>query len=243
MNKLGFVVLLWIPAFAACSDGGERGTGVMHADTARAAMTELGAIPASMVAMDGYGVLVHVQKMVGASVRIATPTLDGAGLRGGVSPIPTPPVPMGTANCDAASCTFADYGIGIPYTAYRLDGTITRSGETLELALTHAYVDHLNQMRWMIDGSLTLTATGIDGRFHGHGEGAAGVAHDQRPVIRDVVVEYDAVQLDAQGCPIGGSLHVASVYTDPTGGQGNEDSPSFAIEGTVTFGPACDAAR
>lgn len=241
MRKLVFACLSSM-VFPACGEG-EHGTGVMHADTARTAMTELGAIPASMAAMDGYGVLVHVQKMVGASVRIATPTLDGAGLRGGVGPVPTPPMPMGTANCDAASCTFADYGIGVPYIAYRLDGTITHNGETLELALTHAYVDHLNKMTWMIDGALTLTATSIDGRFHGHGEGAAGVSHDERPVIRDVVVEYDAVQLDAQGCPIGGSLYARSDYDDPTGGQDNEDSPSFAIEGTMKLGPDCAAAR
>ena len=56
----------------------------------------------------------------------------------------------------------------------------------------------------------------------------------------DLTVDYNAITLDPQGCPTGGSVHVVSCYDDePTTG-----SPThFASQGTVEFGPACAAAR
>ncbi|HWO21609.1 MAG TPA: hypothetical protein VNO30_22725 [Kofleriaceae bacterium] len=243
MNKRVFASL-GVLAATACGDNADHAKGFVQMDEARDAIDELRGIPAAMSAMDGYGVLVHVQKMTGASVHIVAPTREGTGLRGGVGTVPTPPWPAGTATCDAASCTFAKYGIGIPYISYRLDGTITRSGDSLQLDLTHAYADHVSRMTWAIDGSVTLTSTLLDGSFHGHGDGAAApFIYDIGPVTRDVVVEYDAVQLDPAGCPVGGSLHAISVYDDPTGGQGNDNAPSFDIEATITFGPACGSAR
>lgn len=95
-------------------------------------------------------------------------------------------------------------------------------------------------LKWDIDGKVTITATSIDGDVHSHGvtdiQGGSGAGAIN--VTWDTSVDYQAIQLDAQGCAIGGSVHAVVSYDVKAG---NQSGGAFNVQGGATFGPACGA--
>ncbi len=89
-------------------------------------------------------------------------------------------------------------------------------------------------------------ATELDGelRYHYGAVGWFGKGGTQT----GVVVDLRAIMLDATGCPVAGSLRASLSYLAPMLDAGSpppgEPPPqaSFAVHGTVAFGPRCGEA-
>lgn len=239
MNKLGLASLGVAAAAAvtACDEHHDQGN--VNKEEAQSAIASLRALSTAMTAMDPSGVLWNVQGLARANQLTVTPTGDDGRLRGTLISTPGPTPMSGTGSCDPASCTFTEYGFGVPYIAISLSGTITRSGNTLKLDLAYRYLDKLGGFDWKISGSVKPTATSIDGTFRSRGTADPNSSFFNGDLTWETLTEYDDISLDPQGCPVGGETHIINIYEDPTGGQGNRNASSFDVEGTATFGPAC----
>ena len=133
----------------------------------------------------------------------------------------------GSATCTPDACTFDHYGDADQYGSYEINGSISRSGDTLSFDLTLDVVATSGSLHWTLDGSLTVTPSLIDGSVHSHGTASSTMYQ----VTWDVDVDYQAIGLDASGCAVSGAL-AASVSMQ-------DGSASYAAAGTIHFGPAC----
>lgn len=147
-------------------------------------------------------------------------------------------VPMGTgvffsAECASTSCKFGWASVVYPLNK-NFDATIDRDGDAMTVAMSYDefHSPQTGGTSVRTDGSVTLTDTTLDGMFQIHGE-EPGL--DLPPQwTSDLVLEYRSVRLDAQGCPIGGSVHAVLVSE----GDKSLGTPEN-IEGEVSFGPGC----
>ena len=137
----------------------------------------------------------------------------------------------GTATCDATGCIYDGFGDDSESGSYRIDGFIRHTGDTFAVDLTFTLTSAEYTFDWTIDGSITVTPTLIDGEIHSHGSSRG----DGYAISWDVDLDYDAIGLDAGGCPVSGRLAAQVAYeVSGEGGRG-----SFAVAGAVRFGPAC----
>ena len=238
-TNIALVVVLLLGA-AACS-GGEDAT--VNTDSARACVDQLGKISASMSAMDASEVAHSIVALLSASQSVVVPK-DIADPTYGIETSISLPF-SGTGTCTEASCTFINYRAEVTLTAtYTIDGSITRSGDTITFDITYDRISKGGSMQWELDGTVTSTATQLDGAIHGHG--TTGGPYTSIHVTWDDTIDLNAVALDAQACPTGGSVHGRIRYTDdptmPLAG-GHRWAPSFEVQGTAVFGPGCDAAK
>lgn len=157
----------------------------------------------------------------------------------------SPPEEHGTVTCDATSCTFDNYGKTEPYFGSSLDGTIARSDDTYTLDLTRSTSLHFHSVRWSISGTMFATPTQLDGELHLVGDSVRRTSGPGAAWAWELDLSYLAVELDAQGCPIGGSVRVVSRFDfqSASGAVGVPSDQDFYVKGTVTFGPACGDAR
>lgn len=232
MNKSVFASLL--VAVAACG-GSDAPKGTVNTANARTSIDQVGTVNSSMMASNGDAAASAVQAMTSAGQAIVTPS-GQAGKLLGMLPSTFPKTGLhnlnGTAACTPTGCTFTGYGDA----SFTLDGTIAKSGDTVTFDLTYD-ITGSDPLHWTIDGSVTVTASSIDGDVHSHGT-TSGSQSGGFSVTWDTQVEYNAVILDGTGCPTGGSVHAAMSY-DVSGAQGGG---SFDTQGTATFGPACGQA-
>lgn len=223
---------LAIAATAAACGGSDKDPGTVNAQSARTSIDQVGAVNASLAASNGNQAASAVAAMTAAGQSIVTPSAP-AGLIG-LAPerLPRPLVfsaQTGTANCTPTGCTFTNFGDDTPGNSWTIDGTISKSGDRITFDLTYDVTSGGTTVDWSIDGSVTVTATSIDGTVNSSGTTNAGAGGN---VSWDVSVDYNNVQLDGTGCPIGGSVTASTSYT--VAGQN-----AYDVEGTVTFGPAC----
>jgi hypothetical protein len=216
---------------AACG-GSDKDPGTVNPQSARTSIDQVGAVNASLQASDGGQAASAVAAMTAAGQSIVTPS-GTAGLLG-LAPdhLPRPEVlsaQTGTAECTPAGCTFNNYGDDTPGNSTTIDGTISKSGDTITFDLTYDIDSGGQMIDWAIDGSVTVTATSIDGTVDSSGSTSGGAGGN---VSWDVSVTYNDVQLDGTGCPIGGSITASTEYS-VAGFTG------FNVEGSVSFGPAC----
>ncbi|MGE0867825.1 MAG: hypothetical protein AB7P03_04660 [Kofleriaceae bacterium] len=225
---------------AACGGGKSYDKGMVNSTQARAAIDQVGLVSASMSAMNGSDAADAVMSMTAASQGIVAPAAPGR-LQGLIPDFSTKTggilsAVSGTAECTATSCTFDNYGDATA--GWLINGTISNSGGTYSFDLSYDITSFGSTLKWNIDGSLTVTATSIDGQINSsgessfEGEGGAGSA----TIDWDVSVDYRDVVLDPNGCPTGGSVYATTSY-EVSSSQGG--SGSYAVEGTATFGPAC----
>lgn len=221
----------------ACGGAKRPSEGVVDMAAARASVEQVDALAAAMPAMNGHDAAVAIEALIIAHQALVTPSGNLDELRGELYPYLMHNVmfPSTGAVCTAASCTFTGYGFGVTYLVVTLDGTVTRSGDSIALDITHDVVEHTASMSWAVESALSVTADGIDGTAHSHATGSRGYAG----LTWDVVVEYRGVVRDAQGCPIGGSLHTVTRYDVLQDDQNAGSYPSFEVEGTAAFGPTC----
>jgi hypothetical protein len=229
MTKTSLLSLASLALVAACGGGGHD-KGTVNTTSARTSVDQVGAVSTTMTAMNGGGAAAAVQSMTSAGQSIVTPA-QAQRLIGLMSDHEKGAIlnATGTADCTPTMCTFTSYGD----TGFTINGTISRSGDAHTFDLTYDIISAGTTLHWEIDGTVTVTASLVDGNVHSHGvtmvEGgsAAGVN-----VTWDVTVDYNDIARDAQGCPTGGSVHAVTAYSV-------NGMTGFDVEGTATFGPAC----
>ncbi|HVV85851.1 MAG TPA: hypothetical protein VHE35_22485 [Kofleriaceae bacterium] len=224
-----------IVALAACG-GSDPSPGTVNSQNARTSIDQVGQVNAALAASDGNMAASAVAAMTAAGQGIVSPSAP-AGRLEGLAPDHLPrslvsSAATGTANCTAAGCTFDHFGDDTPGNGWTIDGSISKSGDTITFDLTYDVTSGGATVDWSIDGSVTVTATSIDGSVHSKGTSSSGPAGG---VSWDVSVDYQNVQLDGSGCPIGGSIHASTAYDFAAG--------SYDVAGDVTFGPACGQTR
>jgi hypothetical protein len=233
--------LLFVFAAAACGDHEDS---VMNMDSARTSVDQIGQISTGMSASNTDDVAGGVLSLLATSQAIVTPR-NASDPPYGLLPRSWPPFNAGTGICSATACAFTSYEAEIVLTeTFTINGSITRDGDALTFDLTYGQVGKWGSMEWGLDGSVTHTATQLDGTMHGHG--TTGGAYTTLHVTWDVTVDFAAVTLDAQGCPVDGSVRGAIRYRDdPTVpvSEAEPRSPSFDVEGTLGFGPTCGESR
>jgi len=231
MHKVAVSYVLVVTAVGCGSEGPM--TPAMSAADARLSVDGIDKISKAMTAMDAAAVADGLLAAGAANLRIVGDVPDAHDFPDEI-PRGTPADVGGVASCTAMSCVFTGYGLITPvnYRIWKLDGTVSHSGDTTTFDVTGSFVNHLERASWVIDGSVTTTAARVDGTLHSHGTKHNAAALEW---TRDVAVGYDAIALDAQGCPIGGSLSVASSLDDV------DDTRSFDLEGSMPFGPACSS--
>lgn len=239
MNKIAIAASL-VLAVAACG-GDDHDKGTVNTANAKASVENVGKVNAAMAASNGANAASAVQAMTQAGQSIVTPAQPGA--RVGLLPesFPRPDIAKavtGTADCTPTGCTFTNYGDDSTSSAWKINGSISKTGDTTKFNLDYDVVSAGTSLKWHIDGDVTLTATSIDGSVHSHGvtdvQGGSGAQTIN--VTWDTTVDYEAITLDAQGCATGGSVHAVVAYDVKAGSQGGG---KFDVEGTATFGPAC----
>lgn len=248
MNKPVIVSLALAISAAACGTEDHAPTamdGIVSLSDAQISVQQVTKLSGMMSSTDNA--LVAFLAMGSANQRIVIPRSEPYEPRGLFPHVPVTTAPnIGTMQCMAGTCTFTRYGYkggdGELSEGYGIDGTITHTGDTSTFDLTSSFADYYEFMDWVISGSVTTTATRVDGTIHSHGTGRG--AHGGLPPLPtwDVTIDYAAIALDAQGCPTGGTVHAVTSYVHAAGADPflDGETPSFEVKGTVALGPACN---
>jgi hypothetical protein len=237
MNKI-LIASLVVTAAACGGDDHDKGT--VNTASAKTSVEQVGKVNSAMAAGNGANAAAAVQAMTSASQSLVTP-MGQPGRQLGLLPDTFPRGDLsqavtGTAECTPSGCTFNSYGDDAA--GWKINGSISKSGDTTTFDLTYDVSSAGTSLAWMIDGKLTITATSIDGEVHNNGrtkfEGGSGTQGID--VTWDTSVDYQAIVLDAQGCATGGTVSAVVSYSVKTGGQ---SGGAFDVAGAATFGPAC----
>ncbi|MBA3460070.1 MAG: hypothetical protein H0T46_08930, partial [Deltaproteobacteria bacterium] len=213
MNKI--LIASLVVCAAACGED-EAAKGTVNTTSAKASVEQVGKVDSSMSMSNGASAASAVQSMTQAGQSMVTP-MGQAGRQLGLLPetFPRPDLSQavtGTAECTPTSCTFTNYGDD--GAGWKINGTITKSGDTTTFDVKYDVVSAGTSLKWDIDGKLTITATSIDGDVHSHGvtdvQGGSGAGAIN--ITWDTLVDYQAIQLDSAGCAVGGSVHAVVSY-------------------------------
>lgn len=218
-------------------DSPEPPEAAMDMIAARASVDQVGHIVAAMSARAGGDAASDITSLMAAHQDLVTLPAAAGSPAGEVTAFSRllPPLPPagGSAVCTAASCAFTGYGYALGYDVFRIDGTVTHSGDLLVFHVRYewSFKVQLDGMVWTLDGSIS-TAAGLDGsaNFQATGSGLSD------GVRWRAIIKYRAIMLDAQGCPTGGSLQATTSYFTPQPPQGEG---SFAFQASTAFGPGC----
>jgi hypothetical protein len=239
MRLTSLALVSFVVATAACG-GDDHAKGTVNTQNAKASVENVGKVNAAMAAGNGANAASALQAMTASGQSMVTPA-GQAGRQLGLLPdrFPRPEIAnavSGTAECTATGCTFTSYGDSAA--GWLINGSVSRSGDTTTFDITYDVTSAGASIQWAIDGSVTITATSVDGDVHSHGvtKVEGGSNNPGVNVTWDTTVDYNAISLDAQGCATGGSVHAVVSYSVSAGGQGGG---AFDVEGTATFGPAC----
>lgn len=183
---------------------------------------------------DGVVALLHASQTVVAPENARYPpylNVDGS----------TPTFTEGTAECTTSTCSFTGFtATRTLFATYRLSGLVTHEGSETTINIAYAQVGKGGSVTCTLDGAVNTTTASLDGQIHSRC--STGGSYTYLDVTWDVVVDLDGVVLDANGCPIDGSLHASMSYDDdPLASESPRTySSSFDAKGTLAFGPACD---
>ena len=144
------------------------------------------------------------------------------------------PYLTGSAVCDANGCVFNDYGDTSEYGSFRINGRISRSGDTLVFDLTYDILSEGFDFTWRMYGDLTVTETRVDGEVHSDGDARLESEGETYNIDWDIDIGYNNIGL-VDGCAVSGSLD-ARVAVSASGSSG---SGSYRMQGSISFGPAC----
>ena len=241
MTKLNSYLIVATALVAACGgdDGGDAEPGMVNQQSATGSVTQTTAVNTQMAASMAPAVSAAVQQMTAANQNLVSPSSPRE-LVEILSRIEFPkdrlsslaPAPTGTATCTPTMCTFENYGDDNPQNTIKIDGTISKSGDTLTFDLTYDIVQAATTYKWDISGSVTVTATSLSGSIRS----VSDIMTSGTTAKIDIDVDYQDIVLDGQGCAIGGSVNAVSSYDVMAGGQTVQGSN---VQGSATFGPAC----
>lgn len=240
----GFAILLCL--VVACGGEDSKPTLMVNSQNAALVATQFGNIRQSIQASNGAGA---VGAAVGLSTLAQTILAPPQATRTASSPqLETVFAAMrasgeiaaadaGTCTCTPTGCTFNMCGSA----GYTINGSIGISGDTytFDLRLTGSIAGVT--WNYTYAGSLTVSATMINGSFSSMGDGTIDSNGSHFEYSFDTSLDINAITLDASGCAIGGSLTIEvdySVSGTNTGGSG-----SYSGRGTATFGPTCGAVQ
>lgn len=240
MRSTSFVTTSILLALAACgSDDPQPTQGTVNPTSARGSIDGVDQVVAAMASGDATSAAGGVMALTAAGQSVLVPASASATPRLGELPShwgrPIAQSFTGSATCTATSCTFTDFGDDSQYGSYRLNGSITRSGNHLAFDLAFDVTTATVTGHWELDGALDITPTSIDGDVHGHGSVSATTQQGNCSATWDVDVAYDSIGLDGSGCPTSGSLSASVSYTANSAQGGG----SFNAAGTIAFGPSC----
>lgn len=137
----------------------------------------------------------------------------------------------GSAACTPTGCVFDNYGDDGEYGSYRINGSISKTGDALAFDLDYDVLYEGLEFHWHMDGHVRVNATLIDGEVHSDGDAKFTSEGKTYEVGWDFDIDYDAIGLDPSGCPVSGSLSATVAYSS----QGQ----SYRAAGSIGFGPAC----
>lgn len=242
------VVSLSMVAVAACGggDGGGGGNTMANTQSASQAVTSTSTLQSSIGSMNGQGAGAALNAIGSSAQGIVTPSYEGQpsaliqvqealqqiNTFGTVEAAAFAP---GDCLCDAAgNCTFDQCGMG---SGYELTGTITKSGDVYAVDVTVDLNTTGIMYAWRYSGSVTMTATLIDGQLEGDGTGTVMGGGQTVSYSHDWTVDYNMIGLDAQGCATSGSMEASVDFSVSGASAGN-----YSGSATITFGPACGTA-
>jgi hypothetical protein len=194
------------------------------------AIVQLTTIVNAMAAMNGSDGLTAAFSMMSDDVQVFAAGPDcpsGFGLPLGA---------MISATCTPTACTFHVTTVDQCYSS---TGTIDANSNVLTLSLGEShgncFADPHGYAGVSLDSSFALNGAIVDGTVRT--TQSSGAVHPGTTPLSeyDTTIEYHSVGLDAQGCPISGTLHATQTSKYVT--------PVVDIEGGATFGPACGQVR
>lgn len=242
-------VSVGVMAFAvACGGGDGGGGGNTTANPASATQTvnQTGELQAAIGSMMGQSAGTALNAIGASAQGIVTPMYEGqtgalvqiqealaqVHATGTVANANFAP---GDCICDASgNCTFDQCGMG---SGYEITGSIMKTGDAyaidVDVSLSSAGIAY----EWAYSGTITMTATSIDGHLEGDGSGTVTAGDMTISYSHDWSVDYNGIVLDGTGCPTGGSVE-ASVDFSVSGAS----AANYSGSATITFGPTCGAA-
>jgi hypothetical protein len=236
MGNLRFAMTLVGLAPFAAGCGGEADTGNTMTNTASAmtAVSSTAQVRAAVASGNGLQAAAGLQGLGAAAQSIIVQ--NGAQAR--VTAL-TASAAEGSCECSPGGCSFDNCGDSSGL--WSLDGSISVDGDTYTFDLSMTLNAFGTMWSWDYDGSITVTDTSINGNLEASGNGSASDPQSGTSVTLSWSweVSYNGVQLDGQGCPVGGSIDASASYQASTG-QGDA---SFSGSGSVTFGPSCGDAH
>lgn len=137
---------------------------------------------------------------------------------------------VGECTCDPAGCVFV--ACGNDGGSYLLDGQITIDGDAHAIDLDVTVAAEGGPFDWELDGQLIASATAVVGELTGVGVGIAVDESGEHALGRAFGLDYAAIVLDEDGCPIDGTLSATARHE-------RDGQLRFAGAGAVGFGPAC----
>ncbi len=221
-------LVICILATGCVEAGTEPLTGTVHADEAIWTANQVAAVTSAMSASSTPDAMTAINELT--QHRWAILDVPGMSTRGLHDDHNFGAVPPGTGQCTDAGCTYSRGGSGGSMNHFMVEGTVSRTGDAFGFDLGFDDLQYKNSYVWTIDGEVVATATGLDGTIHTAG---TDVTVPDVKKAWDITVAFEQIVLDAQRCPIGGSLHAR------TTGKRGEQAP-VTREGSVAFGPMCN---
>lgn len=235
----GFAVLLCL--VMACGSDKNEQTLTVNPQNAGLVAMQFGSIRQSIQSSNGAGAAGAAISLTGLAQAILVPPqasrtaaretpFSAMRASGDISAVDS-----GTCTCTPTGCTFTQCGTS----GYMINGTIGISGDTYTFDLT--LTGGVSGVTWnyKYSGSLTVSATTINGSFASMGDGTIDSNGSHYEYSFDTSLNINSITLDASGCAIGGSMTVEvnySVSGPNVGGNGN-----YSGRGTANFGPTCGA--
>jgi len=136
----------------------------------------------------------------------------------------------GTANCDAAGCTYDNYrdssgDVTNGKVLIEDNGGSTTISVNVTIQTSGSSVSAADRYAWTTTGSLTLSATTIDGDLKAEAKlSASGYAYDYYEELR-----YNQVVIGSAGKPVSGSLYAKWVISIAGLGGFNEGYEATAV--------------
>jgi hypothetical protein len=237
-------ILLTVALLGACGgDGPDTKPGTVNAQSARASVEGMSDISQAFDNANGSSAASAVIALTAVGQTLVIPGTAHEVPASAVLPVQWPKSNTesftGSAECNASGCVFRDFGDTGTWGSYRINGTISRSGDRYTFDLTYDITGQGLDFHWEMDGDIRVTPALIDGSVSSRGDARVESEGERYDLSWDFDIDYNAIGLDGSGCPVSGSL----AATVEVSGSGPSGGGSYRTAGSVTFGPSCGQVR
>jgi hypothetical protein len=236
-TSLRFACAALVLCAAACGGNESDYETQTNPQYASLAIAQIAGIQNSVTAGSPDATSSAVMQLGAMAQNIITPKLDQQQLR--IAPAVVPLV--GSCACDASGCQFD--GCAADDGSWSIDGSIEVSSDSysFDVSMTqHSATDSFtSDTDLTTTGEIVITADQIDGHVAGEVDTDIAITDEDGTTTVSGWIDWDIdaaqISLDANRCPVGGSLD-ASVDAEAASGGRDAD---YNGSGTVVFGPAC----